>query len=80
MYAFLDEKKKKKKEKGHIVIDRYFSLFLKGFEDFSKLEANTDRPFKWERKKSFLVTSGVDRVAQKIGTHEVFNTIVSNHN
>ena len=30
----------------HVVIDRYFSLFLKGFEDFSEPEAITDSPFK----------------------------------
>ena len=30
----------------HIVIDSYFSLFLKSFEEFSQPEAITDSPFK----------------------------------
>ena len=30
----------------HVAIDRYFSLFLKGFEDFPRPEAITDSPSK----------------------------------
>ena len=34
------------KKMVHVVIDMYFSLFLKYFEDFSYPEAITDSPFK----------------------------------
>ena len=35
-----------KDKMAHVVIDRYFSLYLKVFEDFSSPEAITDSPFK----------------------------------
>ena len=38
-----------------VVVDRYFSIFLKGFEDFPLLKAITDSPLtaqNWQKCKS----------------------------